>query len=200
VSSLVRTFGVASCGSPKFAPAAYNGATALHYDIYAFTNTSASAACVTMLLSSGCDVQAVMYLNAFDPANITDNYLADSGASTADGAARPQSCSGSIPAGAKFYVTVNEVTPNAGCSNYTLQLSGLPCPPPTLAITPAISAGNVRLHWPTWAGEYSLETSSTVKPGAWATCTNEPIISNGRCNVTNDCVAAPELFYRLHKP
>ena len=190
---------LASCGAPKPCPGAAD-ATARHYDVYAFTNTTASDACVTTLLTSSCDVQAVIYVNAFNPANITNNYAADSGASTANGAASPQSCSASIPAGAKLFVVVNEVTANAGCGSYTLQVSGLPCPQPTLVIAPAVPTGSVRLHWPSWAGGYNLETSSAVKAGVWATCPNEPMVSAGRCNVTNTCVTAPEVFYRLHKP
>ena len=42
------------------------------------TNTSASEACVTVVLTASCDVQAGIYLSAFNPANIATNYLADS--------------------------------------------------------------------------------------------------------------------------
>jgi subtilisin-like proprotein convertase family protein len=188
---------VASCGAPKAWPGL---ATAFpgnyHYDIYSFTNTTASDACVTALLTAGCDVQAAIYLNAFDPLNITNNYLADSGFSTVNG---PQSCSATIPAGAKFFVTVNEIGSGAGCSGYTLQLSGLPCPPPTLNIQP-VPPNKARLYWDTSAGGYLLEADSNLLVNAWGTITNEPIVSGGNYNVTNSSVAPTNQFYRLHKP
>src|SRR5262249_16719423 len=67
---------IASCGSPKVFPGISTAGT--HYDVYTFTNTSVDEACVTVLLSSGCDLMAVAYLDTFDPLNTATNYLADS--------------------------------------------------------------------------------------------------------------------------
>ena len=36
-----------------------------------------------------------------------------------------------VPAGATFVIVVSEVTTNGGCSDYHLEISGLPCPTPT---------------------------------------------------------------------
>lgn len=192
-----RNLVVASCGSPKPYPGSTTGS--FHYDVYAFTNTSAVDACVTVLLTSACNVQAGVYLNAFDPLNITNNYLGDSGDSTVDVNPGPQSCSVTVPAGAKFLVSVNEITTGAGCGSYTVQVSGLPCPPPVLAIDPLIPAPAVRLHWPTWAGGYKLEATPSLAPTNWAFVTNEPIVAGVQFNVTNT-PPPTNRFYRLNKP
>ena len=127
------------------------------------------------------------------------NYLGDSGDSTVDINPGPQSCSVTVPAGAKFLVSVNEIAPGAGCGNYSLQLSGLPCPPPVLAIDPLIPAPAVRLHWPTWAGGYKLEATPSLVPTTWAFVTNEPIVTGLQFNVTNT-PPPTNRFYRLNKP
>jgi subtilisin-like proprotein convertase family protein len=184
-----------SCGAPKPWPGTtVDGSN--HYRVYAFTNTTASPACVTALLTASCDVQSAIYLYAFDPVNITNNYIADSGGSTGSGL---QSCSASIPPGAPFFVTVNEVTPGAGCSGYTLQLSGLPCPPPTLNIQP-LTTNRARLFWTTAAGGYLLEAESNLVANAWSALTNEPLVNSGNYNVTNSSIVPTNRFFRLLKP
>ena len=192
---LTRDVIVAGCGAPKVFPGGFPGS--YHYDVYSFTNTTASDACVTVLLTASCDVQAGVYLNAFDPVNIATNYLGDSGFSTAGGI--PQSCSVTIPAGAKFIVTVNEVFSGTLCGGYTLQLSGLPCPDPTLAINKAAPTNSVRVNWPTSAGGYQLEALASLSKTNWAAVTNEPLVNAGRFNVTNS-MNPTNAFYRLKKP
>ncbi len=117
-TSPIQTYNVykngiaASCGAPK----AYPGSPdefGHHYNTLAFTNTSASEACVTAVLTSSGDLQAVIYLNSFNPLNIGLNYQGDSGGSTSNNISNPQSSSASIPPGATFFVTVDEITPNA---------------------------------------------------------------------------------------
>jgi len=195
---IYRTGTAASCGAPKPWPGVIGDAAARHYAIYAFTNSLASEACVTAVLNSPGDLEEAIYLNAFNPANIATNYLADAGNSTSGSTNNPMSCSASIPPGATFYVTVNEVTPGTG-GGYTLQLSGLPCPPPTLAIQP-LAPNQARLSWDTSAGGYLLEGDSNLTLSAWATVTNEPIVSGGRYNVTNSIALPGDRFYRLHQP
>jgi autotransporter-associated beta strand protein len=198
---VARDTQVASCGAPKAWPGAFTG-TNYHYDVYRFPNTTGSDACVTVELAGSCDVQATAYLNSFNPADLSQNYLGDAGWSTGSGSwglNGPTTFSCKVPAGAVLMVTVNEITPGEGCSSYTLQLSGLPCPQPTLAISPAGTPNNVRVDWPTWAGGYQLEARPTVVSGTWINVTTEPIVSGGRYNVTNQSLVPPELFYRLHK-
>ena len=171
--------------------------TNFHYDIYAFTNTTGADACVTVQLQSTSNLMAAAYLGSFNPNDISQNYLADAGSSTSAGSSNTTfSCT--VPDGARFLVTVNEVDPNSGTQPYLLYLSGLPCPLPTLAIGP-VTPATVRLHWPTWAGGYELETRPTVNPGAWSAITNEPIVQGGRYNVTNSATGNTK-FYHLSKP
>jgi subtilisin-like proprotein convertase family protein len=184
---------VASCGTPKTWPGTVAGN--LHYDAYTFTNTSLADACVTVELQSPSNILATAYLS-FDPASITSNYLGDAGNST-HGGQTTFSCT--VPAGATFLVVVTEVIANAGTQPYTLQLSGLPCPPPTLNIQP-VATDQARLYWPTWAGGYLLESESNLLSGAWATITNEPIVGNHQYNVTNSVNNSIDRFYRLYKP
>jgi hypothetical protein len=103
-----------------------------------------------------------------------------------------------VPAGATFLVVVTEVIANAGTQPYILQLSGLPCPPPTLSIQP-VATNQARLYWPTWAGGYLLVSESNIVFNAWAMVTNEPIVGNHLYNVTNTIIP-PDRFYRLRKP
>jgi autotransporter-associated beta strand protein len=185
---------VASCGTPK--TWAGTSAGSLHYDVYTFTNTSPADACVTVELQSPSNILATAYLNSFNPASITSNYLGDAGNST-HGGQTTFSCT--VPAGATLWVVVTEVIANAGTQPYTLQLSGLPCPPPTLSIQP-VPANKARLYWPTWAGGYKLEATPSLLQTNWAYVTNEPIVSALKYNVTNSAMNPTNRFYRLHKP
>jgi autotransporter-associated beta strand protein len=185
---------VASCGTPKTWPGTSAGS--FHFDEYSFTNTSPADACVTVELQSPSNILATAYLNSFDPANITANYLGDAGNST-HGGQTTFSCT--VPAGATFLVVVTEVIANAGTQPYTLQLSGLPCPPPTLNIQP-VATNQALLYWSTAAGGYLLESESNIVASAWATVTNEPIVGNHQYNVINSAINPTNRFYRLHKP
>ena len=185
---------VASCGTPKTWPGTSAGS--FHFDEYSFTNTSPADACVTVELQSPSNILATAYLNSFDPANITMNYLGDAGNST-HGGQTTFSCT--VPAGATFLVVVTEVIANAGTQPYTLQLSGLPCPPPTLNIQP-VATNQALLYWSTAAGGYLLESESNIVASAWATVTNEPIVGNHQYNVINSAINPTNRFYRLHKP
>jgi autotransporter-associated beta strand protein len=198
-----REFIVGSCGSPK-SWSGFGGiiGTNYHYDVYTFTNSSAADACVTVHLQSISNLMAAAYLNNFNPLNISNNFLGDAGFSTgtdinSSGDDTVFSCT--VPAGAQFQITVNEVLPFEGTQPYTLYLSGLPCPPPTLAIDPLIPVPNVRVHWSTSAGGYKLEGTPSLSPAIWTGVTNEPIVTGGEYRVTNSAPPVNQ-FYRLNKP
>jgi hypothetical protein len=93
------------------------------YDSYIFTNTSNGSACVTVNLTSSCglNIFGVAYLGSYNPANVSQNYLADNGSSFA----ATGTFSFNVPAGQTFVVVVHEVNVNAGCAGYSLQVSGL---------------------------------------------------------------------------
>jgi autotransporter-associated beta strand protein len=185
---------VASCGTLKNFPGTLD--SNLHYKTHSFVNTSGADACVTVELAASCDVQAIGYLGLFDTNNLASNYLGDAGASTGGGDTNSFSCN--VPAGGTLVVVVNEVNSGVGCNNYTLTLSGLPCPAPALSVED-LPGPNAHIFWPNSAGGYILESSPLVQPTTWTTVTNEPIILNGNYNVTNT-TAAPSQFFRLHKP
>lgn len=184
---------VASCGTVKPFPGTLG--SNLHYKTHTFVNNSGADACVTFELAASCDVQAIAYLNSFDTNNLANGYLGDAGTSTGGGSTISFSCT--MPAGATVVVVVNELG-TGSCDNYTLTLSGLPCPPPALSVED-LPGPNAHIFWPNSAGGYILESSPLVQPTTWSAVTNEPIIDGGSYNVTNT-TAAPSQFYRLHKP
>src|SRR5262249_27165760 len=114
------------------------------------------------------------------------------------GASGTTAFSVNVPAGATYVVQVVEVSSNVFCSSYTLQLSGLPCPSPTLNIA-EVPVDNAHLFWTNSAGGYQLESAASVAPASWAPVTNEPLISGGNFHVTNSAVVPTNRFYRLHK-
>jgi autotransporter-associated beta strand protein len=184
---------VASCGTLKAFPGTLD--SNLHYKTHTFLNNSGADACVTVELAASCDVQAIGYLGSFDTNNLASNYLGDSGLSTSSGT---PSFSCNVPAGATLVVVVNEINSGTGCNNYTLTLSGIPCPAPALSVED-LPGPNAHIFWPNSAGGYILESSPLVQPTTWSPVTNEPIINGGNYNVTNT-TTAPSQFYRLHKP
>src|SRR5436190_7334463 len=128
--------GVASaCGAPN---ACSTLAGTFHYDAYTSVNTSGSPACVTATLTTACAgtnfIFAGSYLNSFDPANICTNNIGDPGGSP-NGA--PVTWGFTVPAGATFVNVIAEVTADAGCAAYTLDLAGIPCGTPLPSPTPS---------------------------------------------------------------
>jgi hypothetical protein len=90
------------------------------YDQYNFTNTSASPACIRVTFrADNAGIHSVAYLGSYNPANISQNYLGDSGAAyTANTFA---SYSFTVPAGATYVVVMHEITPNTPATiNYSL--------------------------------------------------------------------------------
>ncbi len=184
----------AGCGQPKACPTLSDGFPR-HYDIYSFTNNTGAEACITIDLANSCsnNVFAAAYLSSFDPADLCANYLGDPGVSGSNLA-----FSVTVPAGAVYKVVVNEINPDTGCSNYILSLSGLPCSQPLLNVQ-AVPTGKARLYWSSSAGGYLLESTPSLFPTNWSVTADEPLISGGNYNVTNDIIG-PSRFYRLHKP
>jgi len=119
-----------------------------HYDAYTFTNTTGATQCVTIDTSTACTgnnfIFVAAYLDSFDPSNICNNWIGDSGSSP-----NPQQAfSLTIEIGETFVIVVSEVTPDAGCPSYTITMTGLcsggtPTPTPTTSptCTPAGTPG-----------------------------------------------------------
>jgi hypothetical protein len=117
-------------------------AGAIHYDAYAFTNTTGSPKCVTVDINTDCQgsnfIFTAAYLGTFDPNNICTNWIADEGQSPVPGNTTPFSFN--IEDGQTFVLVVSEVTAGAGCPSYTMTVSGLcggatPTPTPTATAT-----------------------------------------------------------------
>ncbi|HEV3470253.1 MAG TPA: lamin tail domain-containing protein [Pyrinomonadaceae bacterium] len=120
-----RDLAPSDCGGPKPYPGTADAVPGRRFDQYTFTNTSASAVCVRVTLDPhSCagpnEIFSVAYLGSFNPGDVSQNYLGDSGDSPAAG--MPVSYSFNVPAGATFVVVVHEINPGAGCAAYTLSV------------------------------------------------------------------------------
>ena len=120
---IVRNGVASSCAVPKVYPGTQDLLANRRYDAYTFTNTSNVTTCVTVDLTSSCglNIFGLAYLGSFNPANIQQNYLADNGSSFA----ATGTFSFNVPAGQTFVVVVHEVNVGAGCTGYSLRVSGL---------------------------------------------------------------------------
>ena len=115
-----------ACGTAKPCPGPITGDTNQHaYDLYTFTNGPA-AACATITTTATCPnatnaIITVAYLGSFDPTNLCTNYLGDPGGSPA----QTNSFQVDVPANGNLLVNVQEITAGAGCSGYSVTISGL---------------------------------------------------------------------------
>ena len=131
-------------GIPQTCPATTTCATfgdglPHHFDEYTFTNTTGATQCVTVDTDTACTgtnfIFIASYLGSFDPANICTNWIGDSGSSPDIGVPAPFSFD--LDDGQTVVIVVSEVTPDAGCAGYTVNVSGIcggggsPTPSPT---------------------------------------------------------------------
>jgi hypothetical protein len=117
---MFRSDPASTCAAPKPFPG-YSAGSGFHYRTHTFRNASASPACVTVrvdpMACTGTNfIHVSAYLNAFNPANIAQNYLANIGGSPS----LVKEFSFIVPAGAKVVLVVNETTANTGCSGYQI--------------------------------------------------------------------------------
>ena len=68
--------------------------------------------------------------------------------------------------------------------------------PPALKLTRA--ATNNTVTWPSWAGEYQLQTHTNLSTANWSVATNTPVL-NGYDFVVTNSGATSNLFWRLKK-
>jgi len=175
------------------------------YLTHSFTNSTTNELCVTVQVRYPCAspplnaLGAAAYLDAFDPGDLCSNYLGDSGAFTPLGYLP---FSFRIPGGSNFVVVVSEWTTNLVCADYTLELFGLPCPPPTLCITQDTSPLSVLLQWSSAYPGWRLQSTNALSrsaPNAFSDVAASPILVEGRYTVTN-LTAGPPRFFRLRQP
>jgi hypothetical protein len=135
--------GIAQTCPPTATCAIFGDPTPHHYDSYTFTNTTGSTQCFTIDTNTECtginSIFVAAYLGSFDPNNICNHWIGDSGFSPDP----DQAFQVNVPAGQTLVVVVSEVF-NAGCPGYTVTVTGL-CgggtPTPTPTATPTASPG-----------------------------------------------------------
>ncbi len=98
-----------------------------YYKTYNFTNTSGAARCYTVTINAELggpgDIQSVAYDTVYDPANLTANYLGDSGLSGLGTTVDQATYSFVVPAGNNFVIVVN-TTGTTESSNFSGIVSG----------------------------------------------------------------------------
>jgi PKD repeat protein len=124
-----------TCSLPKSCSGEEAAVGTVAYNAYSFTNTSSSAVCVSVTVSTTCgtnyysSIFSAAYLGSYNPANLCANYLGDmggiQGSFTGPGAFV---YSFTVPAHTNFTVVVDGTYPGYYCSGYTLTVAGLLCP------------------------------------------------------------------------
>jgi hypothetical protein len=95
-----------------------------------FTNNSASAACFTVTINAdipgpaGADIESAAYLDSYDPTNLCQNYLGDSGVVGLGTTLGSASYSFTVAAGAQFVVVVNTTGTVTTTSSFSGTVSG----------------------------------------------------------------------------
>ena len=110
----------------------------------------------------------------------------------------PASFSFDVPGERAVVLVVHELTPGAGCPEYTLAVSGLRCPPPVLGISREPNTTEVLLRWTTGAPGFQLEATPALAPIDFQPVIDPPVVINGKYTVTNNPVGSSQ-FYRLRK-
>jgi hypothetical protein len=194
-------------GAPSicYPPKAYPGVDPstnlppIPYLTHSFTNSTTNQLCITAQLQFDCPgaptnaLGVAAYLGGFDPANPAGGYLGDSGA----GGPPYPPCAFQVPAGSNFTMVVMARSTYLVCNNYTLELFGLPCALPAIAIVPEVAPAKVRVHWSTAYPGWTAQQVG-VANGTFSNATQAPSIVNGRYALTN-ITAATNQFYRLKK-
>ncbi len=113
-----------TCDTPTMC-AVFSTAMEYHYDAYSFTNSTDTTQCVVVQVSTACAdpnlIFTAAYLGSFDPTDLCAHWIADEGSSP-----NPMNeFSFNVDAGQTFILVVSEITPNAGCPSYTLNICGV---------------------------------------------------------------------------
>lgn len=195
-SAQLRPGSLSTCSRESTCPGAGSPGTRL-VDAMVFQNGPRSA-CVSVTLSNRCtsgvaELFAAAYGDKFDPDNLCQNYLADSGNPVA--ATQGVTFEFRLGANESFVITVNEFTAAAACRDYTVRVKGGDCRP-RLEIA-NIPGPSVRLSWPSSAAEWQPEISSALT--TWSDLVEPRTHSAGRIRMdTTDTL--PSRFFRLREP
>lgn len=189
------------CYPPKACPGADPGTNLapFPYVVHAFSNPTTNELCLTAQLQFNCpaeptnDLGVAAYLGGFDPNQPCSGYLGDLGL----GGPPYPPFSFRVPAGSNFVLVVMARTTNLVCNAYSLELFGLPCPLPTLAISPEAAPNTVRVHWSTAYPGWTAQQEGSLS-GTFSNAAQLPAIIGGRYSLTNITTVTNQ-FYRLAK-
>ncbi len=199
------------------------GFTGTHYyKTYTFTNTAGAARCYTVTINAGLngpgDIESAAYDQTYDPANLSTNYLGDSGISGLGTTVSQASYSFTVPAGHNFVIVVNTTgsttSGNIASSPFSGTVSGfvnnnagpgdcasVPAVPLRVTNIAHISNTQVRVQGtgaPNTA--YHIEASPDLSPNSWQSLA--PVLSNGSGALQYDDNPGPltKRFYRFVYP
>lgn len=121
---LFRNNATPTCTTTKPVPSVEDPQTQFGYDAYTFLNPTAASVCVTLNLTAGGANQllAAAYVNRFNPFNVQENYLGDTGNSN-----QIRSFSFTVPGRRSFVIVISRVNTatNPTSLSYNFRLTGL---------------------------------------------------------------------------
>jgi uncharacterized repeat protein (TIGR01451 family) len=135
VGRLFRSGAPSVCAFPKAFPGLGAATGNRKFDAYQYTNEGTSSACVTVEVTAAAScasnlLYSASYLGAFNPADISQNFLADLGSSPSPAVGVPTlSFSFDVPAAATFTLVFHEVNPQpttVACGAYSFVVKGVP--------------------------------------------------------------------------
>jgi hypothetical protein len=189
------------CSPARPCPGAFVLPLLVPFIQHTFANTSSTQACVTAQLRFDCPasplsgLHAAAYLGTLDTNDPCLSYLGDSGG---DGTA---AFSFPVPAGSNVVILVTQRAIGFGCDNYTLELFGLPCPPPRLTIAAIPSPATAVVQWSSAYPDFHLQSANSLDgagPFGFNNVNTPPVLVGGKFAVTN-AVTGQRQFFRLAK-
>jgi len=181
--------GVPSTCSGKVSPGGGFAGTK-YYEKFTFTNSSGAARCFTVTINAALggagDIESAAYDQAYDPTNLSLNYLGDSGISGLGTTVGSATYSFTVPAQHNFVVVVN-TTGTTTSSSFSGTVSGFadntagpgacsgnPTPTPTVAPSPTPTPTVAPSPTPTPTVAPSPTPTPTVAPSPTPTPTVAP--------------------------
>lgn len=192
------------CDPPKPCPGFEEFPDApVRHVLHHFTNATPNELCVTAQLRFDCPgtpaglIGVAVYLGEFRVNQPCSSFLGD------DGAFGPPSppFSFRVPPQTNIVLVVTARDTNLLCDTYTLELFGLPCPPPTLHIAKDSAPDKVRLQWSSAYPDFHLQEANSLESSGLSSFINiaaPPALVGGKFAVTN-AVSTPRQFFRLAK-
>ncbi|MGH8245353.1 MAG: hypothetical protein ACREUU_02850, partial [Gammaproteobacteria bacterium] len=100
-----------------------------------------------------------------------------------------------------FLLVVTARETNLVCDTCTLELFGLPCPPPRLVIDLEAASNKVVARWSSSYPDFRLQSVNSLggpSPQVFINVTSPPVLVSGKFAVTN-AVTTSRQFFRLAK-